>query len=55
MVYHPMRRIFRSEPMHYPLSVKAYLGIWESWNLGTLELDLETENEMEGKKINNYY
>ena len=49
MVYHPMRRIFRSESMHYPLSVKAYLGIWESWNLGT------GLNEMEGEKINNYY
>ena len=47
MVYHPMRRIFRSESMHYLLSVKAYLG---SGNLGTLELDLETGNEIEGKK-----
>ena len=45
-----MRRIFRSESMHYLLSVKAHLGIWASGNLGTLELDLETGNEMEGKK-----
>ena len=52
MVYHPMRRIFRSESMHYLLSVKAYLGIWESWNLGT---GLRNGKRNRGEKINNYY